>query len=88
MGDTLILRTRTAWAHDRLSNPTSNIAFVGLPGSHFTVTGAIAPADLFLASAGAEVRFRNGFSLGAQFDDEFGSSASKHGGMARLRYSF
>ncbi|MBB5045749.1 hypothetical protein HNR60_000484 [Rhodopseudomonas rhenobacensis] len=84
----LILRGRAAWAHDRLSNPTMNVEFVALPGSNFTVFGAATPEDLLLATLGAELRFRNGFSVGAQLDGEFADHATRYGGTGRVRYSW
>ncbi|HEY0329534.1 MAG TPA: ice-binding family protein [Rhodopseudomonas sp.] len=87
-GDVLILRGRAAWAHDRVSNPIMNASFLALPGSNFTVYGAATPDDLLLATAGAELRFRNGFSVGAQLDGEFAEHATRYGGSGRVRYSW
>jgi uncharacterized protein with beta-barrel porin domain len=50
------------------------------------VTGAAPATDLLLASAGVEVGFRNGFSVGARFDGEFAEHSQKYSGMGRLRY--
>jgi outer membrane autotransporter protein len=83
---TLTLRTRAAWAHDYWSDPSITVAFLSLPGSSFTVTGAAPAKDLLLASSGAEISFRNGFSLAAWFDGEFADQSRKYGGTARLRY--
>jgi len=83
---TLTLRTRAAWAHDHWSDPSITAAFLSLPGSSFTVTGAAPARDLLLASSGAEISFRNGFSLAAWFDGEFADQSRKYGGTARLRY--
>jgi outer membrane autotransporter protein len=85
-GTTLTLRTRAAWAHDHWSDPSITAAFLSLPGSSFTVTGAAPARDLLLASSGAEISFRNGFSLAAWFDGEFADQSRKYGGTARLRY--
>ena len=82
----LALRTRAAWAHDHWSDPSITAAFQSLPGSSFTVTGAAPASDLLLASAGAEIWFRNGFSLAAWFDGEFAEHSQKYAGTARLRY--
>ena len=46
-----------------------------------------APArDLLLASAGAELRLRYGWSLAAWFDGEFAEHAQRYAGTGRLRY--
>ncbi len=87
-GTILILRGRAAWAHDNVSDPLVNSAFLSLPASEFTVTGAASPTDLLLASVGAEMRFASGFSLAAQFDGEFADHTVKYGGTGRLRYSW
>jgi len=45
-------------------------------------------ADLLLASAGLEVGFRNGFSLGARFDGEFAENSRTYSGMGWVRYTW
>jgi uncharacterized protein with beta-barrel porin domain len=52
------------------------------------VTGAAPATDLLLASAGVEIGFRNGFSLGARFDGEFAENSRKYSGLGWLRYTF
>ena len=74
-GTTLSLRGRAAWAHDNWSAPNITAGFQALPGSIFVVTGAAPATDLLLASAGAEIGFRNGFSVGARFDGEFAENS-------------
>jgi uncharacterized protein with beta-barrel porin domain len=91
MGTTLTslsLRGRAAWAHDNWSAPNITAAFQALPGSIFVVTGAAPATDLALVSAGAEIGFRNGFSVGARFDGEFAENSTKYSGMGRLRYTW
>lgn len=87
-GKVLILRGRAAWAHDLVSDPSVEAMFVALPGYRFTVLGAALPRDLLLATAGAELRFANGFAVAAQFDGEFGDRASRYGGSGRVRYNW
>jgi uncharacterized protein with beta-barrel porin domain len=84
----LTLRSRIGYAHDEYSDPRLASSFVALPGSDFTVTGISLPRDLVLASAGAELRFRNGISVGAQFDGEFSDRSTRYGGTGRVRYSW
>jgi uncharacterized protein with beta-barrel porin domain len=43
---------------------------------------------LALVSAGVEIGFRNGFSVGARFDGEFAENSTKYSGMGRLRYTW
>jgi outer membrane autotransporter protein len=87
-GTTLSLRGRAAWAHDNWSAPNITAGFQALPGSIFVVTGAAPATDLALASAGVEIGFRNGFSVGARFDGEFAENSTKYSGMGRLRYTW
>jgi uncharacterized protein with beta-barrel porin domain len=87
-GTVLILRGRAAWAHDFVSEPPLTVSFLALPGFPFTVTGAELPSDLALATAGAEIRWRNGISVAAQFDGEFADHAFQYGGTGRVRYSW
>ena len=84
----LTLRSRVGYAHDEYSSPRLASSFVSLPGSDFTVIGIALPRDLLLASAGAELRFRNGISVGAQFDGEFSDRSTRYGGTGRVRYSW
>jgi tRNA-splicing ligase RtcB len=51
------------------------------------VQGATPATDLGLVSAGAELRFANGWSLGAKFDGEFANRAQTYAGSATARYT-
>jgi outer membrane autotransporter protein len=87
-GAILALRTRTAWAHDHWSNSSIAAAFQSLPGSSFTVNGAVPATDSLLFLAGAEIRLRNGFSVGGWFDSELARNSQTYTGTARLRYTW
>jgi uncharacterized protein with beta-barrel porin domain len=87
-GTRLSLFGRGAWAHDDWSAPNITAGFQALPGSSFVVTGAAPATDLLLASAGVQVGFRNGFSLGAQFDGEFAENSRTYSGMGWVRYTW
>jgi outer membrane autotransporter protein len=84
----LTLFGRAAWAHDDWSAPNIIAGFQALPGSSFLVTGAAPATDLLLASAGVQVGFRNGFSLGAKFDGEFAENSRTYSGMGWVRYTW
>jgi uncharacterized protein with beta-barrel porin domain len=87
-GTTLVLRGRTAWAHDYWSQPNMTASFVALPGSSFTVTGAAPAGDLLLASAAAEIWFTKRVSIGTRFDGEFAQSSTRYAGTGWLLYTF
>ena len=87
-GAILALRTRTAWAHDYWSGVAITAGFQTLPGTNFTVNGALPAANSLLASAGAEIGFRNGFSIGGWLDTQWAQRSQVYSGNARLRYSF
>jgi uncharacterized protein with beta-barrel porin domain len=87
-GAILALRTRAAWAHDFWSDPSMTATFQSLPGSSFTVFGAAPASDSLLASAVAEVSFKNGISLAGKFDGEFAEHSHTYIGTARLRYTW
>jgi uncharacterized protein with beta-barrel porin domain len=87
-GTTLALLTRAAWAHDYWSQPDVTAGFVALPGSSFTVIGAAPACDSLLASAAAEIWFRNWFSVGVRFDGEFAENSRKYAGTGWLRYTW
>ena len=84
----LSLRGRAAWAHDNWSGLNYTSAFLSLPGSNWTETGAPPTSDLLLASAVAEVSFRNGISLAGKFDTELGQHSRTYIGTARVRYTW
>jgi uncharacterized protein with beta-barrel porin domain len=87
-GAIVALWTRAAWAHDRWSGTNITAAFESLPGSSFTVFGALPGADNLLASIGAGISFRNGISLSGEFDSQLSQSWQTYGGYARLRYAW
>jgi uncharacterized protein with beta-barrel porin domain len=82
------LRGRLAWAHDAVSNPTLTPAFQALPGASFIVNGATPAKNSALASAGAELRLKNGVSLLGKFDSEFADHSSTYAGTGTLRVSW
>jgi outer membrane autotransporter protein len=87
-GTMLALRTRTAWAHDDWSGLDISAAFQTLPGPSFTVNGALPASNSLLASAGAEIAFKNGFSIDCWLDTELAPLSQTYSGNARLRYAF
>ena len=85
---TVNLFGRVAWAHDWQSNPNLTATFIGLPTATFVVNGAAPPTDLALLTAGAEWRWRNGWSVMAKFDGEFASRSQTYTGTAQIKYSW
>jgi outer membrane autotransporter protein len=82
----LALRGRVAWAHDWVSDPILAAVFQTLPGSNFTVDGAIAAKNSALASAGVELRLANGVTLLGKFDGDFALHSSTYAGTGAIRY--
>jgi uncharacterized protein with beta-barrel porin domain len=82
----LALRARLAWAHDWISDPSLAAVFQALPGASFIVNGAAPARNSALASAGAELRLANGFSLLGKFDGEFANHSSTYAGTGTVRY--
>jgi len=87
-GASLALWTRAAWAYDRWSGTSMTAAFVSLPGSTFTVIGALPGPDSLLASVGAQISFKNGISLAGEFDSQLSQNWQTYGGFVRLRYTW
>jgi uncharacterized protein with beta-barrel porin domain len=87
-GAILTLRSRAAWAHDTWSNYSMTAAFEQLPGSTFTVFGATPARDSLLASASAEISYRNGISIAGLFNTELAEVSQTYSGFARLRYTW
>jgi autotransporter-associated beta strand protein len=84
----LTMRTRVAWAHDWVSDPTLTAAFQMLPGTSFIVNGATLAKNSALVSEGAELRLANGFAFLAKFDGEFASHSTTYGGTGTVRYTW
>ena len=85
----LILRGRLAWAHDWESGTGLNAAFEALPGSNFTVNGALAAARTRRSpGASAQYFFTADLSFTAKFDGEFAPSAQTYAGSGTLKYTW
>lgn len=82
----LALNARAAWAHDWVTTPVLNPLFQALPGTLFFVTGAAPVPNSALASAGAELRFLNGWAIAGRFDGEFADRSQTYAGTGTLRY--
>ncbi len=82
----LALNARAAWAHDWVTTPVLNPLFQTLPGTLFSVTGATPVPNSALASAGAELRFLNGWAVAGRFDGEFADRSQTYAGTGTLRY--
>ena len=76
----LALRARVAWAHDWVSDPILSSVFQTLPGSNFTVDGALPAKNSALTSAGVELRLANGVTLLGKFDGDFASHSTTYAG--------
>ena len=86
-GMALVLSSRAAWVHDFSPVPSLNASFVALPGSRFTVVGAAEPADSLLASARAELKFDNGFSLAGSVETQLAGGYASWYGLGQVRYT-
>ena len=82
----LALNARAAWAHDWVTNPSLMPVFQALPDASFIVNGATPVPNSALLSAGGELRFLNGWAIGARFDGEFADRAQTYAGTGTLRY--
>jgi uncharacterized protein with beta-barrel porin domain len=84
----LTLRGRAAWAHDYNPDRAVTGIFQALPGAAFVVNGARPNADSALVSAGAEMKWLNGFSLAATFEGEFSGNATSYAGKGVAKYTW
>jgi outer membrane autotransporter protein len=82
---TLTLRGRAAWAHDSNTDRAVSPTFQSLPGSSFTVDGAKPAADGALITGGAEMKWRNGWSLAGLFEGEFSGTTDSYAGKGSVR---
>jgi autotransporter-associated beta strand protein len=84
----LTLRGRAAWAHDYNPDRAVTALFQALPGASFAVNGARPDADSALVSAGAEMKWLNGFSLAATFEGEFSGNVTSYAGKGVAKYTW
>ena len=84
----LTLRSRLAWAHNLGTDPSIAPTFQTLPGASFVVNGAAQARDAALATASAELKWRNGLSLAATFEGEFSSTTTSYAGKGVARYAW
>jgi uncharacterized protein with beta-barrel porin domain len=82
------LRGRLAWAHDFNPDRTAAAVFKALPGTAFVVNGAAQARDSALATASAEVKLRDGWSLAATLEGEFCDVTQSYAGKGVMRYSW
>jgi len=87
-GSILTLRGRVAWAHDYNTDRSVGATFQSLPGASFVVNGAAQASDRALTTAAAEIKWLNGFSLGATFEGEFSDVTRSYAGKGVARYSW
>jgi uncharacterized protein with beta-barrel porin domain len=84
----LTLRGRFAWAHDFNTDRNVAATFQTLPGASFVVNGAAPAHDAALTTAAAEMKWQNGFSLGAAFEGEFSNVTRSYAGKGVARYQW
>ena len=82
----LVLRGRLAWAHNFNGDRFVGASFSSLPASSFIVHGASQAADMLLTSAGAELKWANGWSAAATFEGGFSTRGNSYAGRGTLRY--
>jgi uncharacterized protein with beta-barrel porin domain len=82
------LKAKAALAHDWNTERAATATFQALPGATFTVNGAQPAADAALTSLGAEMKWRNGWSLAANFDGEFSRTTAGYAGKGTVEYEW
>ncbi len=82
------LRGRAAWAHYYNADRNLAATFQTLPGATFIVNGAQQPRDVALATASAEMKWLNGFSLAGTFEGEFSGVSRSYAGKGVVRYAW
>ncbi|WP_283815044.1 MULTISPECIES: autotransporter domain-containing protein [unclassified Bradyrhizobium] len=87
-GGIVTLRGRVAWAHDFNPNRSAAAVFQALPGAAFVVNGAAQASESALATASAEIKWRNGWSAAATFEGEFSNVTQSYAGKGVMRYTW
>ena len=84
----LTVRGRAAWAHEYGVDRSIVASFQALPGASFVVGGASPGPDAVLASASAEIAWRNGVSIAASFEGAFSDVVRSYAGKGGIRYAW
>ena len=84
----LTLRGRAAWAHNFNRSRDVAATFQSLPAVDLRRQWRGAGRDTALVTAGAEVKWLNGFSVAASFEGEFSRVTESYAGKGTLRYSW
>ncbi|WP_142253065.1 autotransporter domain-containing protein [Bradyrhizobium sp. UNPF46] len=84
----LTVRGRAAWAHEYGVDRSIVATFQTLPGASFVVGGASPGPDAALASASAEITWRNGVSISASFEGTFSDVVRSYAGKGGVRYAW
>jgi len=82
------LRGRAAWAHNFNTDRSVTPTLQTLPGASFVVNGAAQARDAALATASAEMKWLNGFSVVGTFEGEFSNVTSSYAGKGAVRYAW
>ncbi|MCU4180575.1 autotransporter domain-containing protein [Bosea sp. BH3] len=82
----LSLRGGVAWVHNFETATGALASFQSLPGATFLVSGAALDRNALRTTATAELDLKNGLSIAATFDGEFGENSRSLGGKGALRY--
>jgi uncharacterized protein with beta-barrel porin domain len=77
-----------AWVHSYWGGDTAMAQFQALPGSSFTVNGAVSAADSLLVSAGLGADFDSGVSFDSALAANLAVNSRTYKATARLSYSF
>ncbi|MGY4629216.1 autotransporter outer membrane beta-barrel domain-containing protein [Bradyrhizobium sp. USDA 4486] len=84
----LTLRGRAAWAHDFNPDRSIGATFQALPGAGFVVNGAAQARDAALTTATIEMKWLNGWSMGAGFEGEFSNVTRSYAGKGSVHYAW
>ena len=82
----MTLRGRAAWAHDSNTDRVVSPTFQSLPGLSFAVNGARPSPDGALITAGAEMKWHNGWSVAGTIEGEFSRTTESYAGKGSVRY--
>ncbi|HUJ02933.1 MAG TPA: autotransporter outer membrane beta-barrel domain-containing protein, partial [Rhizomicrobium sp.] len=84
----LYLYGRAAYAHALSNTQDAQASFASLPGSDFTVHGAVPGSNLALVTFGAELKGHNGFSLGIKLDGSLAQGSRTYYATGGFSYAW
>ena len=86
--ESISLRLRAAYVRDWVRNPELEASFTSLPGTNFTVTGALPSRESAKVSSALEYHIGDGGTFFVKFDGAYAKHAQSYQGSFGIRFNW